>query len=221
MQTAACWHNAFFWRMGVFTCFWAKNGHLRTWWPFFLVFTCFWAEKWTPADMMTLKKSVLLLRSENMVTLGTRVVRSCFIEAVLHQFQANCVRICNFLPEQCYASIAVCLFYPLYSQNQCGDFSNDQIFAKSGELIFLLVCHDKTQKCSFNSLGFILFWLGTLQHIIRCGFSTKSSINHKLKPKFRKVALLLQLNSPIYDWTRICFRSKRIYKIPNNFEFIL
>ena len=65
------------------------------------VFTCFWAKKWTPADMMTLKKPVLFLRSESMVTVGTRVVRSCFIEAVLHQFQANCVRICNFLPEQC------------------------------------------------------------------------------------------------------------------------
>ena len=100
---------------------------------FFLVFTCFWAEKWTPADMMTLKKAVLLLRSENIVTLGTRVVRSCFIVAVLHQFQANYVRICNFLPEQCDNTMPrllfACLFYPLYSQNQCGDFSNDQIFA--------------------------------------------------------------------------------------------
>ena len=32
--------------------------------------TYFWAEKWTSANRMTLKESVLLLRSENMVTLG-------------------------------------------------------------------------------------------------------------------------------------------------------
>ena len=36
--------------------------------PFFF-FACFWAENWTSADMMTLKEPVLLLRSENMVTL--------------------------------------------------------------------------------------------------------------------------------------------------------
>ena len=36
---------------------------------FFLVFTCFWAEKWTSADMMTLTEPVILLCSENMVTL--------------------------------------------------------------------------------------------------------------------------------------------------------
>ena len=35
----------------------------------FLVITCFWAEKWTCAYMMTPKEPVLLLRSENMVTL--------------------------------------------------------------------------------------------------------------------------------------------------------
>ena len=36
---------------------------------FFLVFTSIWAEKWTSADMMTLDEPVLLLHSENMVTL--------------------------------------------------------------------------------------------------------------------------------------------------------
>ena len=36
---------------------------------FFSVFTCFWAEKWTSADMMTLKEPVLLLRNKNMATL--------------------------------------------------------------------------------------------------------------------------------------------------------
>ena len=36
----------------------------------FLVFTCFWAETWVSADMMALKKPVLLLRSENMVILA-------------------------------------------------------------------------------------------------------------------------------------------------------
>ena len=33
----------------------------------FFVFNCFWAEKWTSADMMTLKEPVLFLRSENMI----------------------------------------------------------------------------------------------------------------------------------------------------------
>ena len=37
---------------------------------FFLIFTCFWAKKWTSEDVMTLKEPVLLLRSENMVTLN-------------------------------------------------------------------------------------------------------------------------------------------------------
>ena len=37
---------------------------------FFLDFTCFWAENCTSADMMTLEEPVLLLRSENMVTLA-------------------------------------------------------------------------------------------------------------------------------------------------------
>ena len=37
---------------------------------FFLVFTCFGAEKWTSADMMTLKEPVFFLRSENVVTLA-------------------------------------------------------------------------------------------------------------------------------------------------------
>ena len=61
-----------------------KIGHLRTWWFFFLLFTWFgrkmdvmtffsaltwfWAENWASADMMTFKKPVLPLRSENMIT---------------------------------------------------------------------------------------------------------------------------------------------------------
>ena len=47
---------------------------------FFLVFTaCFCAEKRTCADLMTLKKPVLLLHSENMVTLD--MVYYCSITA--------------------------------------------------------------------------------------------------------------------------------------------
>ena len=37
---------------------------------FFFMFTCFSAKNWTSADMMILEEPVLLLRSENMVTLG-------------------------------------------------------------------------------------------------------------------------------------------------------
>ena len=67
------------WQLGVST------PHLRLWSPvcqmgaplicgrddLFLVFTWFWAENWTSADVMTLKELVLLLRSENIVTLVT------------------------------------------------------------------------------------------------------------------------------------------------------
>ena len=35
----------------------------------FLLFTKFWAENWTSADLVVFKEPVLLLRSENMVTL--------------------------------------------------------------------------------------------------------------------------------------------------------
>ena len=50
-----------------------------------LVLTCFWAENWTSADMMTLKKPVLLLRSENMVTLMLSLARrSLEIGQVVH-----------------------------------------------------------------------------------------------------------------------------------------
>ena len=48
---------------------WAEKWTSADMMTFFLVFTCFWAEKWTSVDMMTLKEPVLLLHTENMVTL--------------------------------------------------------------------------------------------------------------------------------------------------------
>ena len=59
----------------VFTCFWAEKWTSAGVMTFFLVFTCFWAEKRTSADVMTLKEPVLLLRSENSVTLTLK----CFV----------------------------------------------------------------------------------------------------------------------------------------------
>ena len=53
----------------VFTCFWAGKWTSADTMIFFLVFTCFSAGKWTSADMMVLKEPVLLLHSENIVTL--------------------------------------------------------------------------------------------------------------------------------------------------------
>ena len=60
-----CGHNELF-----FSIFWSSLvfgicGHD----DLFFVFTCFWTEKWTSADMMTLKEPVLFLHIENMVTL--------------------------------------------------------------------------------------------------------------------------------------------------------
>ena len=54
-----------FWKVSVPTTACGRDDDLF----FVLVFTFLWAEKWTFADMVTLKEPVLLLRSENMVTL--------------------------------------------------------------------------------------------------------------------------------------------------------
>ena len=63
---------------------------------FFLVFTKFWAKNWTFSDVMTLKEPVLLVNSENMVTLPkiplweTRYTQSFFVfGSALYAFSCN------------------------------------------------------------------------------------------------------------------------------------
>ena len=60
---------------------------------FFLVFTCFWAEKWTYADVMTLKEPVLLLRSENVISPNTLSLSIVFLSFYAVAKNACCKKI--------------------------------------------------------------------------------------------------------------------------------